>query len=177
MNSDPGAMAQSNRDNAELVNETLSNTIALTNNYVAVTHGKTSMFASVFIGMLDCDTGDLSYINAGHEEAYIVGLKGIREVLEPTGPVVGIFAGARHEIATAVLETGETLLTYSDGVPEATNDAGAQFTNERLEELLDDFSGNAEELIETINAAIGEFTHGASQHDDITMLAVSRANG
>jgi serine phosphatase RsbU (regulator of sigma subunit) len=177
VNSDPGAMAKSDRDNAELVNETLSNTIALTNNYVAVTHGKTSMFASVFIGLLDCDSGDLSYINAGHEEAYIVASKGIRAVLEPTGPVVGIFAGARHEIATAVLEPGETLLTYSDGVPEATNHAGAQFTNERLEGLLDDFSGNAEELIETINAAIGEFTHGASQHDDITMLAASRVNG
>ena len=177
VDSDPAATIQAGTDIAELVRETLANTIALTNNYVAVTHGKTSMFASVFIGLLDPNTGKLSYINAGHEEAYVVGQDGIRAKLEPTGPVVGIFAGAQHAIASVVLEPGDTLLTYSDGVPEATNDSGVQFTSERLEELLNDFSGSASELIDSVNAALGDFTHGAGQHDDITLLAASRLIG
>jgi sigma-B regulation protein RsbU (phosphoserine phosphatase) len=177
VDSDPAAHIPSGKDVAELVRETLANTVALTNNYVAVTHGKTSMFASVFIGLLDPDTGELSYINAGHEEAYIVGKEGIRAKLEPTGPVVGIFAGAQHGIAASTLEPGETLLTYSDGVPEATNEAGEQFTSERLENLLNESKGRASELIDSINAALGDFTHGAGQHDDITLLAASRLIG
>ena len=175
--SNPAASVPVGKDVAELVQETLANTVALTNNYVAVTHGKTSMFASVFVGLLETDTGELSYINAGHEEAYIVGKGGIRSKLAPTGPVVGIFAGAHHEIASATLEAGETLLTYSDGVPEATNDAGEQFTSEKLEKLLDEFTGCASELIDSINAALSDFTHGAGQHDDITLLAASRLIG
>lgn len=165
------------KDVAELVRERLANTIALTNNYVATTHGKTSMFASVFIGLLDPETGKLSYINAGHEEAYIVGAGGIRATLEPTGAVIGIFPGVNHEIATATLEPGEIILVYSDGVPEATNAAGEQFSNERLKQLLGDFSGTAEGLIETIINSITAFTEGAQQHDDITMLAGRRKTG
>lgn len=176
VDSDPGGTANAARDSAELVDETLANTIALANNYVAVTHGKTSMFASVFICLLDADSGALSYINAGHEDAYIVGSNGIRAKLEPTGPVVGIFAGAQHRIETAVLKPGETLLTYSDGVPEATNSQGEQFSIARLERIAGAFSGRAQELIDAINAAIGGFTHGADQHDDITMLGASRRN-
>ena len=178
VDADPAsATAPAHADKQELVNETLANAISLTNNYIAATHGKTSMFASVFIGLLDPETGSMSYINAGHEVAYILGKGGIRATLEPTGPIVGLFAGARHEIASAQLEPGEILLTYSDGVPEATSEAGEQFSTERLESLLENFSGNAEQLIEKIIVAIEEFTDGASQHDDITMLASHRETG
>jgi sigma-B regulation protein RsbU (phosphoserine phosphatase) len=157
-----------------LADETLRNTISLTNNYVATTHGSTSMFASVFVGLLDPDTGALSYINAGHEEAFIIDTNGIKTRLPPTGPVVGIFAGAGHEIARATLDRGSTLFTYSDGVPEATATHGGQFTDERLQELLAGFRGTAAELVEMIISSISEFTEGAPQHDDITMLACHR---
>lgn len=160
-----------------LVEERLANTIALTNNYVATTHGKTSMFASVFVGFLDPDSGMLTYINAGHEEAFVIGAHGIRDVLKPTGPVIGIFAEAKHGIETTTLAPGEIILAYSDGVPEATNAAGEQFSSERLERLLNGFSGTAEQLIEMIINSIDEFTDGARQHDDITMLASRRETG
>ncbi len=157
-----------------LADETLRNTISLTNNYVATTHGSTSMFASVFVGLLDPAAGELSYINAGHEEAFIIGTTGIKTRLPASGPVVGIFAGASHEIARATLDAGDTLFTYSDGVPEATASSGDQFTDERLQGLLQGFSGTAAELVEMIINSISEFTQGAQQHDDITMLATRR---
>lgn len=165
------------QDIETLADETLRNTISLTNNYVAATHGSTSMFASVFVGLLDPDTGALSYINAGHEEAFIIGTRGIKATLPATGPVVGIFPGAEHEIARAALEPGDILLTYSDGVPEATARNGEQFSDERLRRLLADFQGGAKELIEMIISSINEFTEGSQQHDDITMLASRRDSG
>ena len=171
----PGkASAPEGQDCASLAEETLANTVALTNNYIATTHGKTSMFASVFVGLVDPETGALSYVNAGHEEAYILGANGIRTALQPTGPVLGIFAGASHDIATEQIESGETLLLYTDGVPEATSQSGEQFAENRLRSLLDSSCGSAQELLQKIVDSVSEFTQGARQHDDITMLASRR---
>jgi len=165
------------QDNSTLANETLANTVALTNNYVATTHGKTSMFASAFVGLLDPGTGTLNYVNAGHEEAYILGNDGINATLPPTGPVLGIFPGVRHEMATTTLAPGDTLLLYSDGVPEATSRTGEQFSDSRLRDLLGGFDGSAGDLVEMIITSIKDFTDGALQHDDITLLASRRDKG
>jgi sigma-B regulation protein RsbU (phosphoserine phosphatase) len=135
------------KDIETLAEETLRNTIALTNNYVAVTHGSTSMFASVFVGLLDPETGTLKYINAGHEEAFVLTDGKIRAELPPTGPVVGIFAGASHEIDSVRLERGDSFFAYSDGVPEATSTSGEHYSEERLRKLLQTFDGGAEYLI------------------------------
>jgi len=157
-----------------LARETLTNTVALTNNYVATTHGKTSMFASVFVGLLDPETGTLNYINAGHEEAYILNADGIRQGLPHAGPVLGLFAGVGHEIGTAQLEPGETLLLYTDGVPEATNISGEQFSEQRLRSLLDSWQGDASSLLKKIASSVNGFALDSPQHDDITMLASKR---
>jgi sigma-B regulation protein RsbU (phosphoserine phosphatase) len=172
---DPAQTAlPADQDLDSLVQETLTNTVSLTNNYVATTHNKTSMFASVFMGLLDAKTGALSYINAGHEEAYIVGEAGIRSTLTTTGPVLGIFAGVGHEIATAILEPGETLLLYTDGVPEATNTAGEQYSEQQLRALVESSQGSARDLLNTIADSVSDFAQDAPQHDDITMLASKR---
>ena len=161
-------------DRQALARETLANTVALTNNYVATTHGKTSMFASVFIGLLETKTGSLDYINAGHEDSYIVGSKGIGQVLTATGPVVGLFAGAKYAIATAHLGPGEMLFLYSDGVPEAKNEVGEQFSDQRLRALLDSWQGDPQGLLDTLVESVNEFIADARQHDDITLLVSGR---
>ena len=168
--------APSEVDSDSLVEETLANTVALTNNYVATTHGKTSMFASVFFGLLDPESGAIDYINAGHEEAFIIGRNGIRHALPPTGPVVGIFAGANYGIEAAVLEPGETILLYTDGVPEATSVSGEQLSDERLRSMLESWHGTADQLLQMIANSVSEFAKGARQHDDITMLASRRVS-
>lgn len=168
------AVAAGGKDIETLADETLRNTIALTNNYVAVTHGSTSMFASVFVGLLDPETGTLKYINAGHEEAFVLADGMIKAELPPTGPVVGLFAGANHDINSVSLEYGDSLFAYSDGVPEATSKAGEHYSEERLRALLQTFDGGADQLIEMIINSINDFTKGARQYDDITMLACCR---
>jgi sigma-B regulation protein RsbU (phosphoserine phosphatase) len=171
----PGEIsAPAEQDRAALARQTLTNTVSLTNNYVATTHGDTSMFASVFVGLLDPQTGAIDYVNAGHEEAFILGMNGIRLTLPPTGPVLGIFAGANYEVASTELERGETLLLYTDGVPEATSETGEQYAEERLRSLVEPWQGGANELLEKINDSVTEFTRNARQHDDITMLASYR---
>ena len=175
VDSDPGeTRAPNDLDPDLLVRQTLANTIALTNNYVATTHGKTSMFASVFFGLLDPESGAIDYINAGHEEAFVIGRNGIRHALPPTGPVVGIFAGANYGIEAAILEPGETILLYTDGVPEATSESGEQLSDERLRSMLDSWHGTADQLLQMIANSVSEFAKGARQHDDITMLASRR---
>ena len=172
---DPGRTAPlDDTEQSVLAVETLTNTAALTNNYIATTHGKTSMFASAFIGLVEPASGELTYINAGHEEAFIIGDDGIRMSLPTTGPVLGLFPGVQQQPASARLEPGETLLLYTDGVPEATSESGDHYAEDRLREVVTQWRGNAAELLDAIRSDIEKFTGNAQQHDDITMLASHR---
>ncbi len=164
--SDPNAIAD---------RQTLEDSVTLTNNYVAWTHGNSSMFASVFFALLDPKTGSLVYINAGHEEPVIFGANGITQRLAPTGPVVGIFPNAEFKLGTVRLEPNDVLVVFTDGVTEAADVAGARYTEERL---LDFFVSTPDRLpttlISKIMTDIEAFSAGAQQFDDITLLAVRR---
>jgi len=153
--------------------QTLSSAVSLTNNYISHTHDQASMFASLFFGMLDPVTGNLLYINAGHEAPVIFNHSGIRQRLKPTGPVVGIFQGAEYAIGQAQLDEGDSFIAFTDGVTEATNPGSDQFTELRLLTLLEQGPWSASELLVQINAKLREFASGAAQFDDITLLAVS----
>lgn len=151
----------------------LKNSVTLTNNYIARTHGQTSMFATLFFGLLDPATGSLRYINGGHEAPIIFNSSGVTAHLKPTGPAVGLFPGIDFKIQEAHLQPGDTLLIFTDGVTEARNWKKELFTKERLLSLLDqtgDLSATA--LLGHIEANLATHTAGADQFDDVTMLAV-----
>jgi serine phosphatase RsbU (regulator of sigma subunit) len=150
----------------------LLRSVKLTNNYVANTHGHTSMFASLFFGLLNPDTGTLTYVNCGHESPVILNSGKVKSVLDVTGPVVGIFPHANFRVEEIQLEPGDTLFTYTDGVSEAMNPAGEQFGNDRLCALLTVSESDADTLVDRINSGLRDFAANASQSDDITMLAV-----
>ncbi len=154
----------------------LRNSISVTNNYVATTHDHMSMFASLFFGLLEPATGVLHYINAGHEAPVIVGNAGVRARLEPTGPVIGLFPGLRHEVKTITLAAGERLVAYTDGVAEAKNPKGKQFEESRLLQLLQVDIGHAESVITTIREAVETFADGCPQFDDMTLLSIERVS-
>lgn len=154
--------------------EMLGNSVRFTNNYIARTHGDTSMFATLFFGLLDPESGHLYYINAGHEEPLIAGPKGLKGSLRNTGPAVGLFAGADFEVGEAQLEPGDTLFAYTDGVTDAANRRGEAFTARRLEEMLGNGGHAAPRLVEDVAAAIQAHAGDTPQFDDITMLAVTR---
>jgi serine phosphatase RsbU (regulator of sigma subunit) len=154
--------------------QNLRNSVALTNNYISYTHRGTSMFASLFFGLLAADSGSLLYINAGHPAPVVFSREGIKERLGTTGPAVGIFPGARFEIGKARLEPLDTLLAFTDGVTEAIGEGGGRYSESRLLSLLGRSSRPVQALLDDIVSDLRTFTAGTSQSDDITMLAIRR---
>jgi len=151
----------------------LKNAISLTNNYIAETHGNTSMFATIFFGILDAHTGVLAYINGGHLPPMLINQHGVKETLKLTGPAVGAASGADFKVSEVVVEPGDTLFAYTDGITDAVNPAGEYFSVKGLVPL---FVGNQalSAVLEQIIKEIELYSPGTQQTDDITMLAVRR---
>ena len=149
--------------------------VQLTNQYIALNHGELAMFATLFFGILDPDTGRLSYISGGHEPLYVVdSAGGVKSQLSRTGPSVGIEPAVSFKIEQTQLEPGDILLGYTDGVIEANAADGSFFTAERLMAILDAPSASVNELLNRIANSLQEHIGAAEQFDDITMLAVRR---
>ena len=149
--------------------------VNFTNNYIALNHGDLAMFATLFFGILDPDSGELSYINGGHEPLFIVGSTGgIKEHLSFTGPAVGIEPEIDFRIEQTHMEPGDLLLGYTDGVTEAGSSDGAFFTMDRLVSILETPSSTATKLLDKIAGSLQEHIGGADQFDDITLLAIRR---
>jgi sigma-B regulation protein RsbU (phosphoserine phosphatase) len=151
----------------------LRNALSLTNNYVARTHGKTSMFATIFFGILDTRTGILAYVNGGHVPPMVINQHGMRETLKRTGPAVGIAPDAEYSISEVAMERGETLIGYTDGLTEATNAAGEYFGEKDLIPLLAE-AKPLPSLLQQVQDLVEAYSTGTQQADDITLLAVRR---
>ena len=171
------SLAKSNKDK-EVSQEAdvtrMLRAVSLTNDYIAEEHGHEVMFATLFFGVLNPASGDLSFINGGHEPPCIIGSSGIKNTLKATGPVVGIITGAEFEIQHAQLEYGDSLIGFTDGVTEALSPQKTLFTKERLLALIEAPVMSASELIERIKTDLFHHIHNAPQFDDITMLAAHR---
>lgn len=155
----------------------LHNAVLLTNNYVIDNHMQDNMFATLFFGMINPQNGELAYINAGHNPPYIINAQGdVRQALTRTGPAVGMLPGVDFNIAYAELHPGDMLYAFTDGVTEARNPAGDFFTEARLEESLTVPEKSAGDLVDRIESMLYDFRADAEQADDITMIAVRRAD-
>ncbi len=165
------------RDSPEVsTSNTLRNTMTLTNRYVAENHGQSSMFATIFFGVLDPVTGSLLYVNGGHEPPIIFGSGRVKDELQPTGPLVGVVLDLDFSVAEARLEPGDTLFAFTDGVTEARNPAGDLFGRERLLDMLGEPDCEVGSLLDRIARAVQQHGGGSEQSDDITMLAVRRVS-
>jgi len=156
----------------EQMQKTLLESIETTNRYIATTHRKSSMFASVFAGVMDLDSGSLFYINAGHESPVIFRAGGGYDLLEVTGGVLGLFPWASFSIASVQMYPGDLIFTYTDGVNEAKNEDGDQFTEARIFDMEGYSWTNGKAFIDEILNRIHVFRGSTAQSDDITMLAV-----
>jgi serine phosphatase RsbU (regulator of sigma subunit) len=150
-------------------------TVLSTNDYIAKTHGRSNMFATLFLGVLDPADGTLTWINAGHEAPVVFGAGGVSARLTPTGPALGMMPDMKFEVRRTTLAPGETLFAFTDGVSEARDGAGRLFTEERLLALLAEGHPSATALLERVGTAVSGYAAGAERSDDITMLAASRA--
>lgn len=148
--------------------------VRLTNDYVAIIHPNLCMFATLFFGVLDPETGLLTYVNGGHEPLFILRQGEVKETLEPTGPAVGMMPDSEFKLGQVILEEGDILLGYTDGVPEGKNEEGELFKMKRLLPLLTQPTDSANQLLERIKTALFAYIAEAPQFDDITMIAVRR---
>jgi sigma-B regulation protein RsbU (phosphoserine phosphatase) len=133
-------------------------------------------FISFFIGVLDPNTDELTYVNAGHNPPLLVHRGGKVEKLEGTGLLLGILAQAKYEQRTSKLQLGDVVVLFSDGVTEASRpDIDEEFGEDRLAATLTELScDSAQSIIESINQRVHEFTCGSPPADDITLVVARR---
>jgi phosphoserine phosphatase RsbU/P len=133
-----------------------------------------SMFVTAFCGFLDIMTGDVTYINAGHNPPVIVKADGSASFLKVTANVpLGVIDSMNYEEEKLHLASGDTLLLYTDGVTEATNKQKDFFTEARLLHVLDGTNrASARGVVEKTISAVHQFAAGSPPADDITLLSL-----
>jgi len=155
----------------------LTRVAGFTNDYIARLHGRTNMFATVFLAALDPMTGHFDYVNAGHEPALVIDPDGATRELRPTGPALGLLPDQAFGAGEGKLEGGHCLFAFTDGLVEARNPAGEAFGAERLRDALRANNSSASNLVQGVLAALHAFTGQAEPHDDVTLLAATRTIG
>ena len=135
---------------------------------------KTRMFVTVWLGIIDLRNGEMVCSNAGHEYPFIRAADGKFRVLKDKhGMVVGALKRARFTDYLIKLQPGDMIFVYTDGVPEANNEAGEFYGMDRLENALNHMSDTGpEEVIHHIRSDVDSFMGEAIQFDDLTMLAM-----
>jgi len=155
----------------------LTRVAGFTNDYIARLHGRTNMFATVFLAALDPTTGYFDYVNAGHEPALVVAPDGSTLALRPTGPALGLLPEQVFTAGEGHLYRDHCLFAFTDGVVEARNPAGEAFGNERLQAALRASGTSADDLVRGVVAAVRTFIGSAEPHDDLTLLAATQRMG
>ena len=140
------------------------------------TDNATCMFVTLFIGILDLKTGELSFSNAGHNPPLILSANGeSRFVTLPDGLVLGVMPEAEYRDHTVCLEPGDMIVTYTDGVTEAMSPDRVLYSEARLRETLATLAGRGVgDTVAEIVASVRVHAAGAPQSDDIAVLALRR---
>ena len=133
----------------------------------------TGMFVTVWVGVLDYATGHVDFVNAGHNPPLLWQNGSWRWLRERSGLPLGLFDGLPYEAHSLDCAIGDQFLLYTDGVTEAMDVDDRQYGEQRLEELAtESYPLHPRELIETVRRSVAEYTVGAEQSDDITILAL-----
>lgn len=132
------------------------------------------MFVTAFMGILDIDSRKFTYVNAGHNPPLIKRSDKDYEWLKTKpGFVLAGMEDIPYKQDEIILEPGDTLYMYTDGVTEATNTENQLFSDSRLKDVLNENKDvNLEKLLYNVKKEIDLFVKEAPQFDDITMLAI-----
>jgi serine phosphatase RsbU (regulator of sigma subunit) len=135
-------------------------------------HSEVGKYATMFFGVLGRD-GHVDYINAGHPSPLLLRGGELAEPFTEGSYPVGLVPGAEFKTARVTLESGDTLVLFSDGVSEAADPDDELFGVPRLREsLAGRHDAPLDDLQKAVFDSVEKFTRGASQADDITLLLV-----
>lgn len=133
-----------------------------------------SMFVTVFYGELNTLTGEVDYVNAGHNPPYLLSSGGIREVEMTNGLPLGVMENFIYETGKLQLKNGEQLLLFTDGVIEALDREQTAYGGKKFESFLNNHLNlPVETIIKKSFAEVYDFVGEAPQSDDITLLGIT----
>ena len=144
------------------------NTIANRLNHALAEDNEQGMFVTMFIGLINLNTGRMEFCNAGHNPPL---LNGEYMEMESNAPI-GLWPELKFEGEEVGDMHGKTLFIYTDGINEAENCNKEQFGNARLQALLQRDWGDARETSETIHKAVEDFVGEAEPSDDLTKMCI-----
>ena len=131
------------------------------------------MFITAWMGMLNIDTGELQYVNAGHNPPLIFRSGKYEYLKGRTGFVLAAMKKSRYESRSLTLSAGDRVMLYTDGVTEAKNKEGAFYGEERLQALLNGAGlSTPKDICDSVVANVDGFASGCEQADDITVLSL-----
>ena len=135
------------------------------------------MFVTVWLGVLELSTGNLTAVNAGHEYPAVKRADGRFEVIKTKH---NLFIGGMDDVTYKEyelnLKPGDKIFVYTDGLPEATDSAGEMFGMDRMTDALNEYlDEKPRPLIEGMRESVNKFVKDAEQFDDITMMCLEYA--
>jgi serine phosphatase RsbU (regulator of sigma subunit) len=132
-----------------------------------------AMFVTIFIGIINIQTGTVVYSNGGHNQPYLISREGVAMLKTPSGMALGIADDVNFSTRQITLQQGEGFFIYTDGANEAMDKDGNLFSQHRLTALLEKSRGlSSKEIIENVVAAVKVFSMGTTKSDDITVLSI-----
>ena len=155
------------------VPSTLEELVARLDQYVCAHSSEGRRFTTAFLAELDTTTRGMHYVNAGHNAPILRRHSGQIERLELGGVPLGVDPSRTYETGSVALQPGDALFVFTDGVIEAVNDAGQEFGEPKLVQIVENFvPSSAAELRDRAMGAVEAYVGDARQHDDITCLVL-----
>jgi serine phosphatase RsbU (regulator of sigma subunit)/pSer/pThr/pTyr-binding forkhead associated (FHA) protein len=135
----------------------------------------TNRFISFFFCELNNLTGELKFVNAGHNPPIVIKRKGKTERLGSCGLCLGMFPSEKYEAGSVTLDRGDLAVLYTDGITECRNEDNKEFGERRFVNIIKKNSKcSAEELLDRIFKELDVFTQEVDQMDDITLVIIKR---
>lgn len=159
--------------NVALQMKSPSEILRIVNNQICEKN-REEMFVTVWLGILDLNTGKMTCANAGHEYPILKQPSGNFEIIhDKHGFVVGGMEGAKYKDYEIIMTPDSKLYIYTDGVAEATNKDDVQFGISRMVDSLNNSKDKStQEILKDMDISIKDFVGEAPQFDDITMLCL-----
>ncbi len=136
-----------------------------------------NQFLTIFYGILELRSGQMVFCNAGHCPPLLLGSSRPNQLreLKRTGIPLGVYEEKTWGRGTEVIDAGDVLVIYTDGITEADNQKGEFFGEERLKKSVFELNQKgSQEILDGILGSVNAFTEGARQYDDITLAVIKR---